>query len=302
MQRKLWKWAGAALAGWFVLLLWVGVGTAAGGAGTPGQAAAQPIDVSQPAVQWRAAPSPSPTVSPTSTSTRGPKPIIKTATPTPSPTATPAFLPRVPKADGEPADVVIRGNGGQNCVAITFDMAPYGTAEATDGVLDALARSKVRSTFFVTGEWLEAFPEHAARLAREGHELANHSYNHPHFTEIGGDQMLWQIEHTEDLVRSIAGAEPAPYFRPPFGDYNDRVLRVIGGAGYYFIYWTLDSADWQPSTTADDVVRRVLRLTEPGDIVVMHGYVDKTATALPAIIDGLRSQGICLDTLTGLLR
>jgi peptidoglycan/xylan/chitin deacetylase (PgdA/CDA1 family) len=181
-------------------------------------------------------------------------------------------------------------------------MAPYGDEASTAAVFDALRDNKVRSTFFLTGEWAERNPEFVKRIVNEGHELANHSFDHPHFTRISEYEMLSQIARTDGLMESITGVVPSPYFRPPFGDYDGRVLRALGGPGYYVIYWSLDSSDWQPDSTAESVASRVIRLTEMGDIVVMHGYIPKTAEAMPVIIAGLRERGICLDTLTALLR
>jgi peptidoglycan/xylan/chitin deacetylase (PgdA/CDA1 family) len=173
---------------------------------------------------------------------------------------------------------------------------------STASVLDTLRDSGVHSTFFVTGEWVEASPELARRMVEEGHELANHSYDHPYFTRISDERILWQLERTDQLVREVVGVEPAPYFRPPFGAYDRRVLRVLGQAGYYVLYWSLDPSDWRPEATTESVVRRVVGLTQPGEVVIFHGYVPKTARALPVIIERLREQGLCFGTVTDLLR
>lgn len=264
-----------------------GIAAAAGRTGIEGTAPGAP---GRPIVVATRMSSPTPAATPT-----------PTATPTITPTPTPAYLPRVPKEDGQPADLIVHGNESSGCAALTFDVAISDNAFTAD-ILDTLARARVRSTFFVTGEWVESNPELAARIADEGHEIANHSYDHPHFNDLTAEQMLWQVERTDEMVRAATGRDPAPYFRPPFGEYDGRVLRVLGGAGYYVIYWTLDSTDWQPSSTVGSVISRVVNRTGAGDIVVLHGYVPKTASALPSIIEQLTEQGICLDTLSTILR
>ena len=194
---------------------------------------------------------------------------------------------------------VVHGDRGSDLLALTFD------AGSVDGpavqVLDTLHERGLRVTFFLTGQWVESYPELALRVAQDGHELANHSYHHPDFTRLSDEQIAWELEYTNALVEATLGRGTRPWFRPPFGARNARVLDLAGSLGYRSIYWTLDSGDWRNDATGPRVLRRVLDNAGPGDIVVHHVAAPATAEALPEIIDGLEARGLSIVTVSALL-
>jgi peptidoglycan/xylan/chitin deacetylase (PgdA/CDA1 family) len=213
--------------------------------------------------------------------------------------AAPATAPSRPiPAPASPSlrGAISRGSAASDTVALTFDMG-LTTSGALPSVLETLDRASIRATFFITGAWAEAQPDMLRRLIAAGHEIANHSYSHPDLTKLDIGRARWEIEHTEELARSIAGQTTKPYFRPPFGAYNASVLALVEELGYRLVMWTVDSGDWRPESTAATIAQRAGARTAPGDIVVMHGYVPKTAQALPSILAQLAERGLRGGTL-----
>ncbi len=192
---------------------------------------------------------------------------------------------------------VERGLPGRR-VALTFDAGSG--AEPAVRILDTLKERGIHVTFFLTGQWAEENPDLVRRIAAEGHEIANHTYNHPHLTQLTEDEISGQIEQTEQIIRDIAGQTTRPFIRPPFGERNQAVLDVMAQEGYISIYWTVDSLDsvGDPKT-ADFLVERVTHPTngrgEPisleGAIFLMHVGNATSADALPRILDWFGENG-----------
>lgn len=195
--------------------------------------------------------------------------------------------------------IITRGDPSLPLVALTFD-AGSGTG-STQRVLDILSENGVPATFFVTGRWAQANPSLLREVVAHGHEVGNHSYSHPDLTQLPDAEVVAQVEKTEAIIRETAGTSSMPYFRPPFGAYNARLLQLLEGLGYQGIYWTLDSTDWRPESTSLQIRSRVLGGANNGAIIVFHSAEPKTAEALPAIIQGLREKGYALVTLSSLL-
>lgn len=233
------------------------------------------------------------------------KPIVKrSATPThqPVPIASPTPAPTSARALGADAAaryLIVKGPRVANVAALTLDMGSVGGS--TLAVLDTLKANGIHATFFVTGKWAADNPSVLKAIVAGGHEVSNHSYSHPDFRRISREAMIEELSKTEEVVKRTAGISTHPFWRPPFGAYDDNVLRVVHDAGYKPVYWTLDGTDWRDESTVDTVVARVLKYAEPGSIIIMHGALKKTAEALPQIIPQLRARGLGLNTLSSLM-
>ena len=195
------------------------------------------------------------------------------------------------------AQVVRKANTSSKTVLFTFDAGA--DAGFTEQILDTLKVNGIIAAFGVTGRWAEQNPDLVRRIAQEGHTLINHSYDHPSF--IGRSTGLppltqaqrWeQLDKTEGIIRDLAGVSTKPYFRPPYGDYDDSVNADVYARGYlYDIMWTVDSMGWN-GLAAEAIVERCLSLAEPGAIYVFHvGSASQDAAALQEVIDGLRKMG-----------
>ncbi|MGO1543429.1 MAG: polysaccharide deacetylase family protein [Gulosibacter sp.] len=178
------------------------------------------------------------------------------------------------------------------CVAITYDDGPN---PAMSTLLDTFAERDALATFFFLGNLVSSNADIVQRTHDEGHELANHSWNHPDFTTLKPDEVRSQIDRTQNAISGVTGTAPT-LFRPPYGAYNNQVLAEISMP---VVMWDHDTFDWQkPGVEA--LTQDAINSPKPGSIVLMHSIHDDTVEAAPAIIDGLHDRGFVLVTVTEL--
>jgi peptidoglycan-N-acetylglucosamine deacetylase len=194
----------------------------------------------------------------------------------------------------DPLSIVRRVDNPDMQIAITFDAC----ATKTHGygfdrpVYEILQREHVPTTIFVSGRWVEFHPEAMAELAVDPLiEFANHSYDHPHLTKLSRASIGDELDRTEAALGRHGARSVA--FRPPFGDFSDRVLRVARERALPAVLWDVVSGDPSRATTAAGMIRTVVRDTRSGSIVIFHinGRGAQTASALPSILHQLRDQG-----------
>jgi peptidoglycan/xylan/chitin deacetylase (PgdA/CDA1 family) len=162
---------------------------------------------------------------------------------------------------------VCRGASSRRCVALTFDDGP--DPRSTPALLDLLRDAKVPATFFCTGQQVAAHPELAARIAREGHLIQNHSYTHNHATNIFTVARLRaELTQTQAVIQKITGVAPR-WFRPPMGLTNPRVFHVARALGLIVVGWTARGFDTK-LTEPTLIVARILRKLRPGAILLLH--------------------------------
>ena len=168
-----------------------------------------------------------------------------------------------------------------------------------------LADRRVHVTTFIVGNWLDANPDMAARIADGGHEFANHTYTHPTFGDLSRDAMLDEIVRCRDVLTRLTG-EPGAYFRPSGTDDGttspgEQVLMVAAEAGYATVLgFDVDPLDYD-DPGADVVVQRTLASVAAGSIVSLHCGHAGTVDALPAILDGIEQKGLKAGTASALL-
>jgi peptidoglycan/xylan/chitin deacetylase (PgdA/CDA1 family) len=201
---------------------------------------------------------------------------------------------------GEPSLLV--SNGSRSCakIALTYDAGSG--ADGASAILDTLKKHGVTATFFLTGKWVERYPDLAKRIASEGHEIANHTYSHPDLTKLSDDEVIAEIRKGEEAIKKVTGRETRPLFREPYGAFNENQRRLVRQAGYsYSIYWDNDTLDWQfPGVPTE--VSRITTKSRNGSIVLMHLNVPDTATASDQAIPILRQSGFQLVTVSELLQ
>jgi peptidoglycan-N-acetylglucosamine deacetylase len=183
-------------------------------------------------------------------------------------------------------------------IAMTFDDGP--SAALTPKLLDLLAARHIKATFFVIGENVAEHPEIVARAAREGHEIANHSWSHPNLGKMSQEGVRSQLKRTDDAIKSAIGKSPT-LLRPPYGSITEREKRWIHDEfGYDIILWDVDPLDWKRPGPA--VVRnRILKETRPGSIVLSHDIHPGTVEAMPSTFDELEAKGFKFVTVSELL-
>lgn len=185
----------------------------------------------------------------------------------------------------------------EKALSISFDAA-WGRAN-TEGILDILDRYEAKTTFFLVGFWAEKHPDLVAEIVARGHEIGNHSATHPHMNSLSDGQIREELRRCSDLVESITGT-PTTLFRPPYGEYNDAVVRISREEGYECVQWNVDSLDWK-NISAGDMVRRCTKNTQPGDIVLFHNDSKYILDALPQILEYYAQEGYKIIPVSQLL-
>ena len=185
----------------------------------------------------------------------------------------------------------------EKVLSISFDAA-WGSAN-TEGILDILDRYEVKTTFFLVGFWAEKYPELVAELVARGHEIGNHSATHPHMSQLSQAQIREELKKASDLVESITG-QPTTLFRPPYGEYNDAVVRVSREEGYECVQWNVDSLDWKNLGT-ENMIHQCTKSVHPGDIVLFHNDSKYILEALPTILEYYTQTGYKIIPISQLL-
>lgn len=280
-----------------------------------GETSAAPSSSSVPAA--------TPTRSATPERTASPAP----STPVPTPTATPSSeapatppteaskpkesrapsSPKKPEETQSPADdaaaaaTVAPGKHPDcsklRCIALTFDDGP---GPHTKELLDALAKTGAKATFFVLGPNVTSRPELIKRMENEGHQIGNHSWNHPQFSRLSSKRVLSEVGRTSAEVKKITG-HGTNGIRPPYGDLNKSVRKTLSNVSDgEIILWSVDTLDWKTRSTAKTIAS-VKKEARPGAIVLMHDIHKPTVAAVPAIVKYLHDEGYTLVTVDDLL-
>ncbi|SNX55083.1 polysaccharide deacetylase family protein [Thermoanaerobacterium sp. RBIITD] len=182
-------------------------------------------------------------------------------------------------------------------VAISFD-ASWGS-DKTEKLLNILKDKNIKTTFFLTGLWVDKYPNLVKKIAEEGHEVENHSNTHPHMSQLNENQIIDELKSNEEKIINLSGKKPT-LFRPPFGDYNNRLIETAKSLGYYTIQWDVDSLDWKGLDT-EAIIERVLPNVKNGSIILFHNNGNFTADALPYIIDKLKEKGFQIVPVSQLI-
>ena len=183
-------------------------------------------------------------------------------------------------------------------VALTIDAEhpsrPDGEA-AGERILEVVADADVRATFFLQGRWASAYPAQAERIVAAGHLVGNHSHHHAPMNALTDDGIRADVRKAEETIRALAGVDPKPWFRCPFGAgaHDPRVLARLTELGYRNVGWNVNPYDWDDGRGGYDIVSSVLGEAESLEeaVVLLHSWPHATAEALPEIVAGLRAAG-----------
>jgi len=182
--------------------------------------------------------------------------------------------------------------------AITFDCA-WGASDIPD-ILDILDRYHAKATFFIVGVWAEKYPDMVKLMAERGHELASHGYGHLHMNSIPEEKIAEEITRCSEVLEKLAG-QKVKLFRPPYGEYNSKVVKTAKNLGYHTIQWDVDSLDWKKEMTRENIFSRVVKRTGKGSILLFHNDTPHTRDVLSDILEALTESGFDFVTVSDLL-
>ncbi len=212
-----------------------------------------------------------------------------------------------------------RGDAGRMEVSITFD----GGSEDRDAalILKELRQRNIKTTIFLTGEFIKRYPHVARQIVRDGHEVGNHTMTHPHLTDFqdtGRQATLpWvdrgviagELKETEDVFFKATGARMSPLWRAPFGEINAEIRGWAYELGYLHIGWTrdlkrresLDSLDWVSDRssplyrTPEEIKARILNFNKGregvnGGIILMHLSTERTTDSISSVLGDMLDE------------
>ena len=184
-------------------------------------------------------------------------------------------------------------------IALTFDAA-WGN-EDTQSILEILKKHDVKVTFFMTGGWVEKFPEDVKQIYAAGHDLGNHSENHKNMSQLTDQECTQELIDVHKSVKELTGYEMF-LFRPPYGDYDNHVVEAAEKNGYYPIQWDVDSLDWK-DYGVQSIIQTVTQHPHLGNgsIILCHNGAKYTAQALDEMITKLKEQGYELVPVSQLI-
>ncbi len=181
--------------------------------------------------------------------------------------------------------------------SISFDAA-WGN-EQTDILLNILDEHKVKTTFFLVGEWVEKYPDSVKEIAKRGHDVENHSDTHAHLTQVSKTEQLTEIENCNEKIKALTGTAPT-LFRPPYGEYDNSVVETCNSANMHCVQWNIDSLDWK-DPSREDMVERIENNLCEGSIILLHNGAKNTPEALPMIIEAIKAQGYKIVPISELI-
>ena len=182
-------------------------------------------------------------------------------------------------------------------IAISFDCA-WGV-DYTNKLLQTMQDEGVVSTFFMVEFWAKKHPEYVTKIDQMGHEIGTHSATHPYMSKLSKEQIIKELTTSSNAITEITNKK-VQVFRPPYGDYNDRLIETAKELGLYTIQWDVDSLDWK-NLSSTEIFNRVVKRVKNGSIVLFHNNGLHTAEALPLIIKELKKQGYTFTTIGDLI-
>jgi peptidoglycan-N-acetylglucosamine deacetylase len=199
---------------------------------------------------------------------------------------------------------VVRVETKQRLVALTFDDGP--DPRWTPRVLELLRQYHAHATFFQVGKNVVAHPDLVHAVLNDGHEVADHTWDHPDLELMSAVQVGNEITQGADALRQV-GAPAPKYFRPPKG-LTDEAVGVLADANHYrTIFWDLCLERFVDHTPdVPDAMQDMLTRVRPGSIILAHdgGIPDRTKTlqTLPMLLKGLQARGFKMVDVTQLLK
>jgi len=182
-------------------------------------------------------------------------------------------------------------------VAISFDAA-YGDTY-TEEILSILEKYNVKTTFFLVGFWVDKYSDMVMKIDTAGHEIGNHSSTHPKMSLLTEQEITNELENTSTKIKELTGKKPI-LFRPPYGDYNNKLVETAENLGYYTIQWDVDSLDWR-ELGVKHVVENVTHKVGNGSIVLFHNNAKYVVQYLPLILEDLQKKGYKIVPISQLI-
>lgn len=179
-------------------------------------------------------------------------------------------------------------------IALTFDDGPRG--KITKALLKVLKENNVRATFFVLGENCTYYPALLKQMHEEGHQVANHSYNHPVFSKMKLEDVEGQLKKTNALIEAQTGVK-VKFFRSPYGALTKtQKKKILEDLGMQSVMWNICLEDWKKNNSSEAIAQFIINNAKDGGIVLLHDYM-RTVDIVKVVIPALKAKGYTFVTI-----
>ncbi|GAA5796994.1 hypothetical protein EDC94DRAFT_594605 [Helicostylum pulchrum] len=190
--------------------------------------------------------------------------------------------------------------------ALTFDDGP---SKYTGELLDILDKEDIKATFCVMGSHVDQYADVLKRAYDSGHQIASHTFSHPHLMSLTNEEIIYEVKATEDAIEKVIGVKPR-YIRPPFGEADDRVKGLLKSMGYKVLLWNVDPTDYDVYMLQDvsSLIQGTFKMAisgndtglnlneDPGFISLQHDLYKQSVDQVPKIISFLKKKGFSFLT------
>lgn len=182
-------------------------------------------------------------------------------------------------------------------IALTFDDGPK--AKITEEIIEVLNENDAKATFFILGTNGKRYPKILEKIHESGHQIANHSYNHPNLKKLPMSDVKKELESTNKIISDVTN-EKIVYFRPPYGALGKTQKEELRKSlGMESVMWNICPKDWEKTSDTNYIAKFLVENAKNNGIVLLHDY-GKTAQALKIAIPQLKAQGFEFVTVAEL--
>ena len=182
------------------------------------------------------------------------------------------------------------GDQTKKKIYLTFDEGYENGYSAQ--ILDVLKANNVKAIFFITGPYLKGQQELIKRMVDEGHEVGNHTVNHPSLPECSKEKMESEIL---DLDRDFKNAygKNMRFLRPPKGEYSEDLLKVSRDISFVNLFWSFAYQDWDAKNSKGEkyAYDMVMNNLHNGAVLLLHAVSKDNANILDRVIKDAKSKG-----------
>lgn len=191
---------------------------------------------------------------------------------------------------------IYHGDRTKEQVIFTFDGGSVDVSGRQ--ILPVLAKHHVKGTFFLTGKFMEQNADLVKQMIAAGYEVYSHTYDHPYLTRISDIEIADELKKADMTFKDITGGTLRPYYRPPYGDIDKRVIETAYEYGYEAVLWSVDAEDWEaPNISDEEVVNKIISNIRPGNIFLMHIGDDITGRVLDRVFSEIEAKGYKIVSL-----
>jgi peptidoglycan/xylan/chitin deacetylase (PgdA/CDA1 family) len=187
-------------------------------------------------------------------------------------------------------NLIFEQPNNQNTIYLTFDDGP--TPEVTAWVLNLLQKERVKANFFLIGNNIQKYPDIVKDIVSQGHQIANHTFNHNDAWQYSTKDYMQDVFKTEDLIDQLGASKKL--FRPPYGRLTPSKIAELKKAGFKIVMWSIISGDFSKILNTAHAVNYLKSKAKPGYILVFHDSFkgsENLKAILPDTIRHLKQKG-----------